>query len=69
MATANKLCATCKHFRKFQKPTTIDDGECRRFPPAFTPFNQGDGSWIERFPKVSMTAWCGEWKSTMECER
>jgi hypothetical protein len=58
------VCDNCIFFRAFinAHPSAEPDGECRRFPPVFTPVNQGDGAWIERFPKVHSHIWCGEFK-------
>lgn len=58
------VCDNCAFFRCFSSEPLAghEEGECRRYPPVFTPINQGDGAWIERFPKVHACAWCGEFK-------
>lgn len=41
-------CGTCRYYK----------GECRRFPPQYTPRGSGKNFY---YPEVSHFDWCGEW--------
>lgn len=54
-------CRDCTHFHDFgDEPGCEPDGECRRYPPNVTFFD--DGKMRTYFPEVYRLAWCGEFR-------
>lgn len=49
-------CEQCIHFNLLGD----EEGECRRFPPAVTPHE--DGGTVSSFPIATRNLWCGEFQ-------
>ena len=57
MPTMNdSRCDQCAYFSDLDG----EEGECRRFPPAVTPHE--DGGTMNSFPLVVPDLWCGEFQ-------
>lgn len=57
-------CNNCRFSQSWEapKPSPRIITECRRFPPALTPYEDWS-DWSTDYPSTVSDGWCGEWRA------
>lgn len=62
------MTETCSNCRFFHTPPHGIKPVCRRYPPTLWRSPNRNDPLFSAFPTTSPTAWCGEWKRSLEDE-
>jgi hypothetical protein len=66
-AAIENNCKHCKYFNFIEEDGDNPEGECRRFPPSVTFFD--DERMRTYFPEVQYIDWCGEFSLDIKYEK